>query len=125
MASSTPTQLGTAYKIGFGSLAYTGYLVEDGFESASPRDLDEVPDTNNSVVSILVSNPRRVFRAQFKIVSTGSIDDATFADGAAITITDQNAASTKCIARNGKVRLSRKHSLLDIELTYYPDLTLT
>ena len=126
--SDSPTQKGTAYKIGFGSLAWRAYLIEDGMEAASPRELDEVPDMNNSVVSILVSRPTRVFRTQWKIqdgpdpLDTGSILDATFADGAAITITDQNNVSVAAKCRNAKIRFARKHTLLDVELTYYPNL---
>ena len=126
--SSAPVQRGTAYKIGFGNLSWRAYLVEDGMEVSAPRELDEVPDMNNSVVSILVSQPRRVFRTQWKIqngpdpLDTGSINDATFADGAAITITDQMNVSVAARCSNGKVRFARKHTLLDVELTYYPDL---
>jgi len=122
--SDTPTQKGTSYQIGFGSLSYTGYVPEDGVEWKKPREVDEVTDTNNSVVSLLISNPRETLNVTFKILTTGGSLTPP-ADGDTLSLTDPGGSTQSFIAQDGSVQLGRKHAMLTVGLTYYPDLSLT
>ena len=122
--SDAVVQKGTTMKVGFGSLAYSGYLAEDGVEylGTQYQEEDLIRDENNAVQTILLSSPVVPFRATFLIEDAGSITPP--AHGSAVTLTNPAGVSTAFFCNAGSaVRLSRKVSVLTLDLSNYPDIT--
>jgi len=82
---------------------------------------DVITDENNAAATILLSRPSTPFRASFLIKGTGSITPPAHGDG--ITITDPDNSSQEFFCNAGSmVRLSRKISVLQLDLVTYPDI---
>ena len=123
--SDAVVQKGTAMKVGFGTLSYTGFLPEDGVEFLGDQyqEEDMIRDENNAVQTILLSSPSVPFRATF-LIEGGAITPP--AHGAAITLTPPVGAEAEYFCNAGSaVRLSRKVSVLTLDLIKYPDVDLT
>ena len=121
--SDAIVQKGQAMIVGFGGLAYTGYLPEDGVEILGTQyeEQDEVSDENDAAISVLLSTPNVPFKVSFLIKATGAITPPTH--GQAVTLTHPTLGSVAFFCLGGSpVRLNRAVSVLSLDLIKYPDI---
>lgn len=115
----TPTQLGTAFKLGVGSFAATGYFLVEGGEitRTNNADIDEIRDMDNNVVSKLVSNKRKTLKGDFYVLnSTGTLPTTVY-PGDTITLTPPEGTEVKwCVASEQAIKYTRKHTIVPLDL---------
>jgi hypothetical protein len=129
MPTTAPTQQGTAWKIGFGSLAYTAtpanYTPEDGLTVEPQGTVTEITDTNDECITAIISNPSRTLNAVFMIGSSGSIDEDDVKPGTKLTLTNPKGDVTSYMAMPGcRVEHSRMITKLTIVAKAWPNITL-
>jgi len=120
--SDAAVQEGTTLKIAFGSFAYTGYIPEDGLRWSKPRELEEVTDENNSVVSLIISRPKDQFDVDLIIKDTGG-DITPPTAGTEVSITDPDGGSVKPRwISDPEVTFARSYTKLSGTMVLYPDI---
>jgi hypothetical protein len=120
--ANTPVQKGVQFKIGFGGLAYTGYLPEDGTTNENDAEQDIIRDEDNATCTVMLSDPKQVINVAFLIKETGgSITAPT--KGNTITISPPGGGSTKYRCESAKVTHSRKATRL--EMTLVKEVSMT
>lgn len=99
MAKNTPTQTGTAFKIGIGSLAYTGYLNKGVVTREDIADEVVIRGTDGETKTVITFNHAKTFKGSFYILdSGGSITPPV--KNASITLVPPEGTSTiwRCVA---------------------------
>ena len=97
-------QKGTTLAIGFGSLAYAGYVASDATVTHPDGNVEVIPDADGATMTKIFMDPGDKIEADF-VVSTGGIDPP--ADGATVTLTPPSGASTSYMSEGS----SAKHSV--------------
>jgi len=120
--SDAMVQLGMQWKIAFGSFAYTGYLPEDGVTWKKPRNIQEITDENDAIITKLISQPKDSFSLPLLIKDTGG-DITPPVIGSTVTITDPDNSSQACMVEDATVEFSRGITKLTLELVNEPDIT--
>lgn len=92
--SDAVVQKGTSLMVGFGSFAATGYIPGDGLRWLKARDVEEVTDENNAVVTLIASRPRDEFELTLIIKTTGG-DITPPIPLTEFTLTDPDGSSVK------------------------------
>jgi len=120
--SSAAVQKGTTLKIAFGAFAATGYIPEDGAQWSKPRQVDEVTDENNAVVTMIISRPRDQFQLSLIIKDTGG-DITPPVAGDEFALTDPDGASVKPRwVSDPVVTFARGYTKLSGTAVLYPDV---
>ena len=124
--ANTPTQKGTAYLLGFGAMAYTGYLVEDGAEESKPvGNTVKVPDMDGAMTNVTTFDQGHTFKASFKILSAGGSLVPPL-ESANITLIPPGGTST--IFRQASpatIKTSREFAILTLDLIKEDSMTYT
>ena len=120
--SDAMVQEGESLQIAFGSFAYTGYIPEDGLVWSKPREVEEVYDENNSIVTLIISRPRDQFDVSL-IIKTTSGDITPPVAGTEVTITDPDGTSVKPRwVSDPQVTFARSYAKLSGTMVLYPDI---
>lgn len=106
-------QKGLQWKVGFGSLSYTGYLPQAATWKR-PADENDVLGTQGQTVSHVITNPRSELQIEFMIQSTGSIVPPEH--GAYVSLTDPSGATVKYYCTEASVQFSSGISRLSLTL---------
>lgn len=124
--ANTPTQKGTAYLLGFGSLAYTGFLVEDGAEESKPvGNTIKLTDMDGATVNVTTYDQAHTFKASFKILSAGG-SLVPPVESTNITLTPPGGTS-KTWRQNSPVvvKTSREFAIWTVDLIDEDSMTYT
>ena len=116
-------QKGTSLKIGFGSAAYTGFVLQT-LSRESTGEQKVLKDTDNATMTVLVEDKgdRYSFRALI-LSSNGSIVPPDVGD--TVTITNPSNVSTACRCESATVEHSAEESILNITLIKEAAMTYT
>lgn len=121
--ANTPEQLGTAYKIGVGSLAYTGFLLVDKVTREDTCDELIVKGVDNEVTTVVSMNRTKTFKASFYIVTAGSLEPPD--KNSTITLTPPEGTSTAWRVNSASVDTSRELAVLNLDLIKEASMTYT
>lgn len=114
-------QKGTTLKIGYGSLAYTGYVPQDWTHTPTGEQ-KELKDTNNATLTVLVENLGDQHSGSLLILdSGGSITPP--AKGATVTLTPPGGTSTNYRCVDSSVKFTAEESILS--LTIIKEVSMT
>jgi len=118
---AVPVQLGTAYKIDFGSFSYTGYVPEDVSIEATGEQ-SEHTDVNGATDNVIVRNLGTRISGTFSILdATGSLTPP--AQGSSVTITPPQGTSTVYRVESASVRSQR--GIAQLSLTAIKEVSMT
>jgi len=123
---AAPTQLGTAYKIGYGSLSYSGYVPVDTVTSEAIAEIDAITDHDGATVSKLISNPGKRFSADFYILDPdGTLKPTPPAVGATVTLTPPEGTATGYRCESASIKFGRKFAVLSVTLIAETSMSYT
>jgi hypothetical protein len=118
---AAPVQLGTAYKIDFGSFSYTGYVPEDvAIETTGSQE--EHTDVNGATDNVIVRNLGTQISGTFSILDSGGSLTPP-AQGASVTITPPQGTSTVYRVVSSSVRSTR--GIAQLSLTAVKEVSMT
>lgn len=121
--ANTPEQLGTAYKIGVGSLAYTGFLLVDKVTREDTCDELIVKGVDNETTTVVSMNRAKTFKGSFYIVTAGSLEPPD--KNSTITLTPPEGTSTAWRVNSASVDTSRELAVLNLDLIKEVSMTYT
>ncbi len=121
--ANTPEQLGTAYKIGVGSLAYTGFLLVDKVTREDTCEEMIVKGVDNETTTVISMNRAKTFKGSFYIVTAGSLEPPD--KNTTITLTPPEGTSTAWRVNSASVDVSRELAVLNLDLIKEVSMTYT
>jgi hypothetical protein len=121
--ANTPEQLGTAYKIGVGSLAYTGFLLVDKVTREDTCEELIIKGVDNETTTVISMNRAKTFKGSFYIVSNGSVEPPD--KNTTVTLTPPEGTSTIWRVNAASVDVSRELSVLTLDLIKEASMTYT
>ena len=119
---AVPVQQGTTVKLGFGSLAYIGYVPIDGVSFSRPARLEHViPNTTGDTQTRIIVDKATVIQATFVILGTGSITPPD--EGALLSVTSPDNVVSQFMVLGATVSLSRGASKLGVSMIKEDSIT--
>ena len=120
--SDAAVQTGETLKIGFGSAAYTGFILE-AYEVESDGDEELIVDENGAMATVITFDPKKRYRLEMILKAAASLEPP--AKNSTITITNSGGDSVAARCESFRVAHSKGATRASVTLVKESSMTYT